>query len=163
MMAIPCRKARWSFLVTGTWIAALEVGVALTCCRAMAHDPDVYANPSAFDPDRFMGEQPEMDPRQFIFGFGRRVCPDSLLAQSSVFLTIARSLAVFQISKPVDGNGNAIEPNMRFEAGLVSHPAPFDAMINARSNEHVALIEEVEKTHPESGSSAKELEAITSW
>ncbi|KAI5359250.1 putative cytochrome P450 [Septoria linicola] len=130
---------------------------------AMAHDPDVYANPSAFNPDRFMGEQPEMDPSQFIFGFGRRVCPGRLLARSSVFLTIARSLAVFRISKPVDANGNAIEPNMRFEAGLVSHPAPFDAMITARSDAHVALIEEVEKTHPERRSSAKELEAITTW
>lgn len=32
----------------------------------------VYDNPEEFDPDRFMVEDPPMDPRLFTFGVGRR-------------------------------------------------------------------------------------------
>ena len=135
----------------------------LTFSRALAHDPAVYANPHAFNPDRFMGTQPEMDPRSFVFGWGRRVCPGRLLAQSSIFLTISKSLAVFDITKPLDANGHIVEPNVQYIPGLVSHPAPFEATIKARSARHIEMILEVEKTHPYRGSSAKELEAITVW
>lgn len=41
-------------------------------CRAIAHNPKVYSNPSAFNPDRYLGSNPEPDPREFVFGFGRR-------------------------------------------------------------------------------------------
>ena len=47
-------------------------------CRAMAHDPDVYPQPELFDPERYSekaGQPPQLDPRKFVFGFGRRVCP----------------------------------------------------------------------------------------
>lgn len=43
--------------------------------RKMAHDPRVYSNPMAFDPERFIakeGKEPELDPRELSFGFGRR-------------------------------------------------------------------------------------------
>jgi cytochrome P450 len=43
--------------------------------RNMAHDPEVYAHPDMFDPSRFIasvGHVPEPDPRDLIFGFGRR-------------------------------------------------------------------------------------------
>lgn len=43
--------------------------------REFAHDPNVYTNPEEFNPDRFLknsGNKPEMDPHQYIFGFGRR-------------------------------------------------------------------------------------------
>ena len=41
--------------------------------RGICNDPNVYSNPSQFRPERFMGENPELDP-EFIFGFGRRKC-----------------------------------------------------------------------------------------
>lgn len=129
----------------------------------MAHDPKKYSNPQAFNPDRFIGPEAEMSPRNFVFGWGRRVCPGRLLALSTIFLTIAKSLAVFEITKPVDANGQPVEPNVQFIPGVVSHPAPFDAMIKVRSARHAEWIVEVEKTHPYRGSSAKELEAITVW
>lgn len=37
----------------------------------MAHDPENYHDPFTFKPERFLGE-PELDPRLFVFGFGRR-------------------------------------------------------------------------------------------
>ncbi|KAL0945844.1 hypothetical protein HGRIS_012127 [Hohenbuehelia grisea] len=41
----------------------------------MLHDPRVYTNPAAFEPGRFLGDQPERDPQDACFGFGRRICP----------------------------------------------------------------------------------------
>jgi cytochrome P450 len=47
--------------------------------RFMSRDPRNYKNPNKFDPSRFLGENPERDPADFIFGFGRRICPGKFL------------------------------------------------------------------------------------
>ena len=41
-------------------------------CRKMSHDPAVYSDPFTFRPERFLGPEPEQDPRDLCFGFGRR-------------------------------------------------------------------------------------------
>jgi cytochrome P450 len=41
----------------------------------MLNDPQTYANPSQFNPERFLandGKEPETEPRTICFGFGRR-------------------------------------------------------------------------------------------
>jgi cytochrome P450 len=43
--------------------------------RLMGHDPRKYKNGDKFDPTRFLGDAPEADPRDYAFGFGRRICP----------------------------------------------------------------------------------------
>ena len=40
--------------------------------RSLSRDPDEYLNPDAFRPERFLGDKPERDPDDFVFGFGRR-------------------------------------------------------------------------------------------
>lgn len=44
--------------------------------RAMAHDEDIYDEPEKFRPERFLqanaGGKPVDDPRNIVFGFGRR-------------------------------------------------------------------------------------------
>lgn len=36
-------------------------------------DETIYTNPERFDPDRFLSKEPEMDPRLYVFGVGRRL------------------------------------------------------------------------------------------
>lgn len=40
----------------------------------MSRDPRNYKNPDAFDPERFLGSEPELDPRKYVFGYGKRFC-----------------------------------------------------------------------------------------
>ncbi|KAL0070250.1 hypothetical protein AAF712_002742 [Marasmius tenuissimus] len=100
---------------------------------AITHDPDLYPNPDEFDPDRHLGEQPQMDPFKFVFGFGRRVCPGSHLAERSLFLNIANILAVFSLEKEVDKDGNVVEPPMDFHGGTTSHLKTFPCAIKLRA------------------------------
>jgi cytochrome P450 len=48
----------------------------------MAYDENVYPNPEVFDPTRFLGEDQQLDPMKFIFGFGRRFCPGKFFSFS---------------------------------------------------------------------------------
>ena len=41
--------------------------------RAFLHNPDLYPDPFVFNPDRFMGPNPQRDPKEFAFGYGRRL------------------------------------------------------------------------------------------
>ncbi|CCL99497.1 uncharacterized protein FIBRA_01515 [Fibroporia radiculosa] len=53
------------------------------------HNPETYKNPLEFNPGRFMGAEPETDPRLVAFGFGRRICPGLNFADASIFLSCA--------------------------------------------------------------------------
>ncbi|KAI1179236.1 cytochrome protein [Nemania sp. FL0916] len=125
------------------------------------HDPETYPDPSTFNPSRFLGPNPEPDPLNHIFGYGRRICPGRYLANTSVWLMIARSLAVFDISKGLDENGREIEPTVQFMPGIISRAAPFKATIKPRSPQHEALIRQVEEIYPwEKGDSDKLSEIV---
>ncbi|TFK75571.1 cytochrome P450 monooxygenase [Pluteus cervinus] len=109
---------------------------------AMTHDPVVHPDPMTFNPERFLssaGHSPEPDPRHVIFGFGRRICPGRLLADTSVFLSCAMTLSVFDISPHME-NGTPVLPVMDHMSGTISHPPPFKCTIRPRSEAAVALI-----------------------
>lgn len=55
--------------------------------RAITHDPEIYPDPDVFDPNRYLGEQPQMDPFKFVFGFGRRGCPGKVPTSSLLLST----------------------------------------------------------------------------
>jgi cytochrome P450 len=119
------------------------------------HDPKVYKDPQTFDPERFLEPRSEPDPSAHVFGYGRRICPGRYLAAESLFITLSRLLAAFNIKKPVDNNGIVVEPKMQASAGLVCHPGDFAASIRPRSEKHAALVRAVEVEHPwESSDSA---------
>ncbi|KAJ5753209.1 hypothetical protein N7520_010126 [Penicillium odoratum] len=108
------------------------------------HDPELYHDPMAFNPERFLKVNPEMDPHGFVFGFGRRICPGRILADITVWLSVAKSLAVFQISKPENG----AEVKAEFQPGVISHPVPCKLHITPRTAAHEELILSVEQEHP---------------
>ncbi|KAG1748839.1 cytochrome P450 [Suillus paluster] len=122
----------------------------------MLHDPRTYANPSQFNPERFLakdGKGPETNPRTICFGFGRRLAQmkktvlTSLsvarlhLADASVWISTAMSLAVFDISKVIE-NGVEITPEVDPTSGTISHPKPFKCSIKARSAKALELIQQ---------------------
>ena len=104
--------------------------------RSMLRDESIYPDASTFKPERFMEADPEkkklMDPRNYIFGFGRRWskiwvllllsliylsrrCPGSDLVDSTIWLLLATMIATVDISMPLDKNGSAIEPQLDFD------------------------------------------------
>lgn len=116
------------------------------------HDPQTYSDPASFDPDRYLEPRNEPDPASEAFGYGRRVCPGRYLADESIFLTISRLLAVFDITKAVDKHGKQIDPKIdpRIDVtpGLISRPLEFSYSIKPRSVNHVDLIRSIEADHP---------------
>lgn len=159
------RIPKGSLLLPNNWLIAPrpQLRIAeLTNSRWFTHDPAVYPSPMDFIPDRFLDtptHEAEPDPRNWIFGYGRRVCPGRYVADNALFLTIAQSLAVFKIEKLVE-DGKVVEPEVRFEPGIVSHPVPYRVSIKPRSEKHARLIREAEKEYPWQESDAKALETV---
>ncbi|KAG1874870.1 cytochrome P450 [Suillus subluteus] len=102
----------------------------------MLNDPRTYANPTQFNPERFLakdGKEPEMEPRTVCFGFGRRCAQLTSvdrqaanflltglhLADASIWISTAMSLAVFDISKVVE-HGVEITPEVDSLPGSAS-------------------------------------------
>ncbi|KAK7404065.1 CMRF35-like molecule 2 [Neonectria punicea] len=112
------------------------------------HDPQTYPDPSSFDPDRYLEPRNEPDPANEAFGYGRRICPGRFLADESLFITISRLLAAFDIRKAVDKQGNEIDPQIKTTPGLISHLLDFPYSIKPRNAKYVDLIRSIEVEHP---------------
>ena len=97
-----------------------------------------------------------------------RICPGRWLAIDTVWITIASVLAVYNIRKAVDEDGNPIEPTTEYTTGLIryvpvlagtrvtyanifytSHPKPFKCIITPRSEGAKALIGQIEHDQPD--------------
>ncbi|KAF4580538.1 hypothetical protein EYR38_003137 [Pleurotus pulmonarius] len=93
---------------------------------AMLHDETKYAEPFAFKPERWLSSDgtlnPDMKEPSVMFGFGRRICPGRYLASSSIWITAAMLLSVFEFTHAIDQNGHRIEPSQKYCPGLI----PFD-------------------------------------
>lgn len=79
-------------------------------------DPKVYPNPDVFDPERFFGENKQLDPREACFGWGRRSCPGAHLADSTVFISVAMSLTTLNVSRCIE-NGVECVPKYDVKEG----------------------------------------------
>lgn len=87
----------------------------------MTRDEAVFPNPEEFNPERYLEEDLDevtakaRDPRNYVFGFGRRRCPGQWMIDSSLWIAIASMLASFDIRKAVDEFGNVIEPEVVYD------------------------------------------------
>lgn len=112
------------------------------------HDPQVYRNPSLFQPERYMEPRNEPDPTPDQFGYGRRICPGRFIAPESLFITMARLLATFDIGKAADANGRALDIEIASHPGIIDFPKPFPYAIKVRSEKHAELILSSERLFP---------------
>ncbi|KAG6909549.1 hypothetical protein DXG01_016797 [Tephrocybe rancida] len=87
---------------------------------ALANEPNASYPPDIFAPERFLGENPQMDPSIYSFGFGRRNCPGRELTENAVFIVTATLLSLFDIRPKVDEDGREIPINLEFSPGLIS-------------------------------------------
>ena len=76
-----------------------------------------------FTPERHLpgGNHVGRDPRTYVFGFGRRICPGLHLADSEVWLGVVSLLAAFKILKKSDGKGGFITPKEDYGQGIISY------------------------------------------
>jgi hypothetical protein len=84
-----------------------------------------------------------------------------VLADYSIWLNVASALACFTISRkgsllPTGLAASEAKPEY-FVAGTISHPAPFEVDVKARSERHLELVKSVEVEHPFGENDAQEL------
>ncbi|PIL22692.1 cytochrome P450 [Ganoderma sinense ZZ0214-1] len=133
-LGIPHRTVEDDFF-RGYFVPAGSVIIANSW--ACMRDPNVYKDPEEFCPDRFIRDgrlDPDvLDPATIIFGSGRR--------QSMLFLSVASTLHVFNISAPLDNDGNAIRIEPCMSDGALSYLEDCRCTVKLRSPEAAALVE----------------------
>jgi len=87
----------------------------------LQHDPKLYSDPDAFDPDHFAGNtilatelaNGSWEKRDhYGYGTGRRFCPGAHLAERSLFLTMAKLLWAYEIGPGRDEDGRVVKPDL---------------------------------------------------
>lgn len=110
---------------------------------AITRDERIFPDPEAFIPERFDGTHSgpaPLDPREIVFGIGRRICPGNNIADASIYLVMANLIATMDFTKARDNNGKEIEPKVVRTGGIVSQTLPFGCCIKPRSERAVKLI-----------------------
>ncbi|KAF8879274.1 cytochrome P450 [Infundibulicybe gibba] len=111
---------------------------------AILHDPIEFPEPEEFRPERFIKDGKldpnRLDPNIAAFGFGRRICPGRFLGDTSLYIYISSTLAVFDVTSPLDENGQTVQLKPEMTSGLLSYPVPFDCDIKPRSAAAESLI-----------------------
>ncbi|EIN06160.1 cytochrome P450 [Punctularia strigosozonata HHB-11173 SS5] len=124
-----CFIAKGSIVIPNVW--------------AISRDPKFYpGDPDSFRPSRFLDASGQLDPSvldptEFFFGFGRRICPGRYLAQDSMWIMMSSILAVFKISRRKEDIGVNLE---RYTTGIIISPEPFECIIEPRSPQAEQLI-----------------------
>ncbi|KAG1835055.1 cytochrome P450 [Suillus variegatus] len=104
------------------------------CSLAITHNEAKYPNPEEFKPERFFGADGKLndDTMNVAFGAGRRICVGRYIADASIWSAMVSILAIFDIKKCKDEQGNDINVNPKFTAGITSYPLPFPCLFVPR-------------------------------
>ncbi|KAH6995922.1 hypothetical protein BKA56DRAFT_666203 [Ilyonectria sp. MPI-CAGE-AT-0026] len=73
-------------------------------------------------------------------GFGLRICPGRYFSDSTIFLTVARTLAAFNISEAVDEQGLEIEAKPEAILGIQAELIRAIEIEHPREESHVSLL-----------------------
>ncbi|KAI9433755.1 cytochrome P450 [Lactarius indigo] len=127
-------------VVVNAWYVVISVfqrSCLVRCVRAILHNPDLYPDPEAFIPERFLYEDETLrdDPViSLAFGAGKRICPGRHFVDSTLFIVVSSVLSVFNVMKAKDENGREIPVNVAssLESSIVVHPGRFECSIFPR-------------------------------
>ncbi|KAH9163791.1 cytochrome P450 [Lactarius sanguifluus] len=112
--------------------------------KAVLHDPELYPDPEAFKPERFLDKDGTFrdDPMiSLAFGAGRRICPGRHFVDTILFVVTASVLSVFNVTTASDENGKEIPVHLWHEPdafvadpmnSLESYPPKFECSITPR-------------------------------
>lgn len=120
-----CLKDLGSSETSGRFLAHCIVsygGIRTDYCwydRAISRDQTVYPEPNSFKPERFLEPtdsetKKRLDPRNYVFGAGRRKCPGIHLVEAGLWLVIVRIVATLDIRKKVV-DGVEVEPEVSYD------------------------------------------------
>ncbi|KAG9048624.1 cytochrome P450 1B1 [Tulasnella sp. UAMH 9824] len=119
----------------------------------VSRDTRFYHEPAVFNPERFLQRNDKdgsftwdasvLSPLEYVFGFGRRVCPGRDLAFQNAWITAVFVLWAFEI-KSKDGvsveDGYKAIPEEMFDFAFVSQTLPFDCEFVPRSEKALQMI-----------------------
>ncbi|KIK82097.1 hypothetical protein PAXRUDRAFT_728978 [Paxillus rubicundulus Ve08.2h10] len=111
---------------------------------AMSRDEARYPNAEQFIPERFLtaeGTLIDDNPAQYVFGFGRRMCPGRHTGDASVWSVISTMLATLEFHLAKDAEGRDIIPNPKYVNGVARHPEKFPCRISPRPHISKASLE----------------------
>ena len=96
--------------------------------QSIFKDPNIFADPETFNPDRFINAEGNVDrPSELIsFGIGRRICAGENVAKMELFLFTSVLIQSFEFKPAQDG---AIPPLIG-ELGITYKPKPFSVRIS---------------------------------
>ncbi|QRV73426.1 cytochrome P450 family protein [Ceratobasidium sp. AG-Ba] len=121
---------------------------------AITRDPALYSSPHAFNPERFTKPLSDSDPRKYIFGFGKRICPGVNVANNSTFIMCAGLLSVFdmvatpELAAEIEALGGRSSFNLHKLSSaysLVTDILPFSVTFRLRDAAAAALVEGAHK------------------
>lgn len=121
MKAASYLPARAFSLTSGASINTTEkkVGAHTPGSRQISRSESLYPDANVFNPERYL-DGSCMDPREFVFGFGRRGCPGDHLAFQCIFMAAAAVLSTFSIrSLGAVPPGTPLDPAKHFDLNIL--------------------------------------------
>lgn len=107
---------------------------------------NLYPNPGKFSPERFLeigadGRRKQQDPRDFMFGYGRRSCPGVHFANAMLWLASAALITTFDFEPVVDERGQPDIPSGRFLGDIITYPDPFPYVVKPKNKFSESLLQ----------------------